>query len=97
MIKADPPAIGLDGPNTYDRGVWKADARAGPLTRRELQVLQLTSRGLTNSEIAAQLSLSIHGVKFHLSSIYRKLGVANRTEAAVAYMETSTPLQSNLV
>ena len=43
----------------------------------------MTSLGLTNVQIAGRLHVSIHAVKFHLAAIYRKLGVANRTEAAV--------------
>ena len=46
----------------------------------------MASSGLTNSEIATRLHVSVHGVKFHLASIYRKLGVANRTEAAVTFL-----------
>jgi DNA-binding NarL/FixJ family response regulator len=57
-----------------------------PLSVRESEVLQMASLGLTNREIAGRLHLSPHAIKFHLSSIYRKLGVANRTEAAVAYL-----------
>jgi predicted ArsR family transcriptional regulator len=48
-------------------------------------VLDLVSRGMTNTQAAAQLGITVHAIKFHLASIYRKLGVANRTEAAVAY------------
>ncbi len=60
------------------------------LTARELEVLEMAARGLTNDAMARHLSLSVHGVKFHLSSIYRKLGVSNRTEA-VARLLTSGP------
>lgn len=56
------------------------------LSPRETTVLEMTSQGLKNSEIAERLNVSIHAVKFHLASIYRKLGVGNRTEAAVAYL-----------
>jgi DNA-binding CsgD family transcriptional regulator len=56
------------------------------LTPRELEVLWLVSSGSTNGEIGARLGLSVHAVKFHLASVYRKLGVANRTEAAVALL-----------
>lgn len=45
----------------------------------------MAARGLTNREIGARLHVSTHAVKFHLASVYRKLGVANRTQAAVAY------------
>jgi DNA-binding NarL/FixJ family response regulator len=56
------------------------------LSRRELQVLELAARGLTNSQVAADLGVTIHSVKFHLASIYRKLGVTNRTGAVVQFM-----------
>ena len=49
-------------------------------------MLELASRGWTNSEVAAGLNVSVHAVKFHLAAVYRKLGVANRTEAASAYL-----------
>jgi DNA-binding NarL/FixJ family response regulator len=51
------------------------------LTAREREVLQLTADGLANKQIALRLSISEHTVKFHLSSLYGKLGVASRTEA----------------
>lgn len=56
------------------------------LSVREAQVLELASAGLTNEQVAQRLDVTVHAVKFHLASIYRKLGVANRTEAAVAYL-----------
>jgi two-component system, NarL family, response regulator LiaR len=56
------------------------------LSPRELQVLEMASLGLTNWEIGARLQVTVHAVKFHLAGIYRKLGVANRTEAAVLYL-----------
>ena len=52
-----------------------------PLTAREREVLGLLGRGLSNKMIARELSISEHTVKFHISSIYAKLGVASRTEA----------------
>ena len=60
------------------------------LSPRELEVLEMASLGLTNSEIGRRLHVSVHAVKFHLAAIYRKLGVANRTEAAVAYLRSSS-------
>jgi len=53
----------------------------GPLTDRESEVLGLLARGLANKQIAVALSISEHTVKFHVSSIYAKLNVTNRTEA----------------
>lgn len=54
------------------------------LTSREREVLQLLGQGLANKMIADQLHISEHTVKFHVSAIYAKLGVASRTEAVRA-------------
>jgi DNA-binding CsgD family transcriptional regulator len=51
------------------------------LTPRELEVLHAISRGLQNKAIARDLDVSLHTVKFHIESVYRKLGARNRTEA----------------
>jgi len=51
------------------------------LTASEQRVLDALARGLTNKEIARELWLTEQTVKFHLTRIYRRLGVANRTEA----------------
>ncbi len=53
----------------------------GPLTDRETEVLALLSKGLANKQIAVQLGISEHTVKFHVSSIYTKLNATNRTQA----------------
>ena len=53
----------------------------GPLTDRESEVLGLLAKGLANKQIAVTLGISEHTVKFHVSSIYSKLNVTNRTEA----------------
>ncbi len=52
-----------------------------PLTNRESQVLHLLAQGLANKQIAFSLGVSERTVKFHISSIFTKLGVASRTEA----------------
>ena len=54
---------------------------AEPLSSRELEVLPLIAKGLTNQEIAARLYLSLHTVKAHARTIYAKLGVSSRTQA----------------
>jgi len=56
-------------------------AREAGLSDRELDVLQSLARGLSNKQIAQEGWVTEQTVKFHLSNIYRKLGVANRTEA----------------
>jgi DNA-binding NarL/FixJ family response regulator len=53
-----------------------------PLTTREVEILQLVAAGATNSEVAQKLWVTEQTVKFHLRNIYRKLDVANRTEAS---------------
>jgi DNA-binding NarL/FixJ family response regulator len=53
-----------------------------PLTDRELEILRLVAEGYTNGRIARELWVTEQTVKFHLSNTYRKLGVANRTEAS---------------
>ena len=62
----------------------EAEQVVDPLTERERQVLQLTAQGLANKQIAASLEISENTVKFHLSSLYAKLGVTSRTEAVRA-------------
>jgi DNA-binding NarL/FixJ family response regulator len=53
-----------------------------PLTNRELEILKSVAEGHTNARIGRALWVTEQTVKFHLSNIYRKLGVANRTEAS---------------
>jgi DNA-binding NarL/FixJ family response regulator len=60
----------------------EASADAHDLTRRELEILCLVAEGHSNSQLAAMLWVTEQTVKFHLSNIYRKLDVANRTEAS---------------
>jgi DNA-binding CsgD family transcriptional regulator len=52
------------------------------LTRRELEILKLVAEGDSNAQLAKMLWVTEQTVKFHLSNIYRKLGVSNRTEAS---------------
>ena len=57
------------------------DASPGPLTSRELDVLRLVARGLSNRQVAAQLVVSERTVHAHLRTTYRKLGVSSRSGA----------------
>ena len=59
-----------------------APARAAGLTERETAILSALARGLSNEAIGKELWIAEQTVKFHLTKIYRKLGVSNRTEAA---------------
>jgi DNA-binding NarL/FixJ family response regulator len=57
-------------------------AEAADLTRREHEILRLVAEGHSNAQLARMLWVTEQTVKFHLSNVYRKLDVANRTEAA---------------
>jgi DNA-binding NarL/FixJ family response regulator len=57
------------------------NGRGTELTKREMEILGLVAQGLSNSRVANLLWVTEQTVKFHLSNIYRKLGVGNRTEA----------------
>src|SRR5215472_3449916 len=63
--------------------------RPDGLTGREAQVLRLLAAGKTNSEIAADLVVSVHTVERHLQDAYRKLGVRNRGQAAAYIARTA--------
>ena len=60
----------------------EASDTVASLTKRELEILQLVAEGHSNSQLARILWVTEQTVKFHLSNIYRKLDVANRTEAS---------------
>jgi DNA-binding CsgD family transcriptional regulator len=59
----------------------------GDLSPRELDVIERTAQGHRNADVAADLGITIHAVKFHLASIFRKLNAHNRTEATVTYLK----------
>ena len=60
-----------------------ASANRDNLTDREVQVLRLVAKGLSNTEISGILKISAHTVKSHVVHVFRKLGVNSRTDAAV--------------
>lgn len=72
-----PAAPAAEDPFTPDEG---KRAELG-ITRRELEILELTAQGLSNREIAARLFVSENTVKTHLSRIFDKLGARRRTQA----------------
>jgi DNA-binding NarL/FixJ family response regulator len=59
----------------------EADVSPQPLTARETEILGMIAEGLGNKLIAARLGISDHTVKFHIASIFTKLGAGSRTEA----------------
>ena len=64
-----------------------ASESIGSLSPRESEILAHVARGLTNPEIASEVSVSENTVRFHLKNIFEKLHVANRTEAAAWYFQ----------
>ena len=58
-----------------------------PLTERELEVLKLAAKGMSNRDIARHLSLSIRTVQAHLSTVFSKMQVGSRTEAVVQALQ----------
>ena len=69
-------------------GVESGSAHSGQLSSRELEILELVAEGWTNREIARHFWVTETTVKFHLTRIYRKLGVTNRTAAAMWLRDT---------
>jgi DNA-binding NarL/FixJ family response regulator len=93
--KAHPDDLAVAIRQAYDHSIYLAGHHNGgeqvrakeqfehpDLTRRELEILRLVAEGLSNAELAKMLWVTEQTVKFHLSNIYRKLNVSNRTEAS---------------
>lgn len=78
-----PPAIAARALAALAHGEPVEDVPAEPLSERELEVLRLLARGLTNKDIAQTLIVSVRTVEAHLRSIFAKLEVRSRTEAAL--------------
>ena len=75
-------------PIVGERNTGDTPPRSHLLTRRELEVLRLVAEGLPNKSVSARLGISEHTVKFHVNSVFGKLGVQSRTEAVIQ----ATPL-----
>jgi DNA-binding NarL/FixJ family response regulator len=75
--RLEPSELAADNAASADNA-----AREDGLTNREIEILKAVAHGLANQQIAEQLWVTEQTVKFHLTNIYRKLGVDNRTEAA---------------
>jgi NarL family two-component system response regulator LiaR len=63
------------------------DGTLEPLTERELEVLKLAAKGMSNRDIARHLNLSIRTVQAHLSTVFNKMQVGSRTEAVVQALQ----------
>lgn len=77
-------------PAVATRVVARATQPAAPaetLTEREIEILRLAARGLTNKQMGAELDISDRTVQNHLANIYTKLEVASRTEAVTAALQ----------
>lgn len=74
-------ALGVEADAFLIADASPGDALVEPLTPRELQVLELVADGLPNKAIARRLGVSDETVKFHLGSVFGKLGASNRTDA----------------
>jgi NarL family two-component system response regulator YdfI len=79
LIVIHPPWINQISSSSESRENGKLE-NIEELTSRELEILGLLALGLTNKQIAARLKISAHTVKFHVSSIFSKLGTTNRVE-----------------
>jgi DNA-binding NarL/FixJ family response regulator len=83
LRQAFAPTIYLAPVDPPGKAAWiAASTRPSPLTKREAEILRLAADGRSNSQIAKMLWVTEPTVKFHLSNVYRKLGVTNRTEAS---------------
>ena len=71
----------MPAPCSLVRAGRTAEADDAGLTPREREILRLVAEGGTNVEVARKLWVTEQTVKFHLSNVYRKLNVSNRTEA----------------
>ena len=79
----DAPLVPIMKERQGDREQKERCKKEELLTRRELEVLKLIAEGLFNKEIAYHLSISEKTVKNHVSNIFKKIGVSDRTQAAV--------------
>jgi len=75
--------------------LFEEDRFLSPLSRREMEILRLVVKGMSNKEIAYHLGISHQTVKNHITAILSKLGVADRTQAAVYALRRGwVPLRS---
>jgi DNA-binding NarL/FixJ family response regulator len=97
-------ARNVNAPTVPEMDEESLEEDGASLTRREREVLRLVAQGMTNGQMAGQLWITEETVKFHLSNIYRKIEVKNRTQASrwaaehgVISDEPSAPSQTETV
>lgn len=83
------PTAKLHGWAKCGEGVQVGTDPIDLLSDREQEVLSMFSRGMVTKTIASELEISLHTVKTHARTIYRKLGVTNRVQAVLLYQESS--------
>jgi DNA-binding CsgD family transcriptional regulator len=88
-IRAVAAGLVVRWPDAMDAGFGAMRETEGHalLTPRELEVLATLAEGMTNKAIARRLNISLHTVKFHVESLFRKLGARTRTEAVAKASE----------
>ena len=88
-IRAVAAGLVVRWPDAVDTGFGAMRETDGHalLTPRELEVLAALAEGMTNKAIARRLDISLHTVKFHVESLFRKLGARTRTEAVAKASE----------
>ena len=102
-IRADDPEVAAEARRLLEEAGYEVVQEAGfapvaepeprtLLTPRELEVLGAIGEGLTNKAIARRLDISLHTVKFHVESLFRKLGARTRTEALARASERRVEL-----
>ena len=89
VVDGEPADVVMSDANAGFAAVVEPDAL---LTPRELEVLGAIGEGLTNKAIARKLGISLHTVKFHVESLFRKLGARTRTEALAKAAERRVEL-----
>jgi DNA-binding NarL/FixJ family response regulator len=77
----------MDDPNPDQNGRANSESASGLLSARESEVLRLVARGYTNQQIARKFLISVSTVKKHVRTVISKLGVSDRTQAAVRAVE----------
>lgn len=80
-LRAVAGGLFVRAPWPRERAGFAAASEDSPLTPRETEILTLIGQGMSNKAVARRLGISVHTVKFHLESLFERLGATNRAEA----------------